>query len=53
MISNEQLHTYFTSSEAIASLDEQALDNLLAQYPYFIPVHYIKAKKAYLYRILV
>jgi hypothetical protein len=48
MISNEQLHTYFTSSEAIASLDEQALDNLLAQYPYFIPVHYIKAKKAYL-----
>jgi len=48
MISNEQLHTYFTSSEAIASLDEQALDNLLAQYPYFIPVHYTKAKKAYL-----
>jgi dsDNA-binding SOS-regulon protein len=48
MISNEQLHTYFTSSEAILSLDEQALDNLLAQYPYFIPVHYIKAKKAYL-----
>ncbi|NBX28288.1 MAG: hypothetical protein EBR55_08635 [Chitinophagia bacterium] len=48
MISNEQLHTYFTSSEAIASLDEQALDNLLAQYPYFIPAHYIKAKKAYL-----
>ena len=48
MISNEQLHTYFTSSEAIASLDEQALDNLLEQYPYFIPVHYIKAKKAYL-----
>jgi dsDNA-binding SOS-regulon protein len=48
MISNEQLHTYFTSSEAILSLDEQALDNLLAQYPYFIPVHFIKAKKAYL-----
>ncbi|MFN5942147.1 MAG: hypothetical protein ACK44S_03055 [Bacteroidota bacterium] len=48
MISNEQLHTYFTSPEAIASLDEQALDNLLEQYPYFIPVHYIKAKKAYL-----
>ena len=48
MISNEQLHTYFTSSEAIASLDGQALDNLLAQYPYFIPAHYIKAKKAYL-----
>jgi dsDNA-binding SOS-regulon protein len=48
MISNEQLHTYFTSSEAILSLDEQALDNLLAQYPYFIPAHYIKAKKAYL-----
>jgi hypothetical protein len=48
MISNEQLYTYFTSSEAIASLDEQALDNLLAKYPYFIPAHYIKAKKAYL-----
>jgi dsDNA-binding SOS-regulon protein len=48
MISNEQLHTYFTTSEAIISLDEQALDKLLAQYPYFIPAHYIRAKKAYL-----
>lgn len=48
MISNEQLHTYFTSSAAIESLDQNALDALLVQYPYFVPAHYIKAKRAYL-----
>lgn len=48
MISNEQLHTYFNSSAAIESLDKNALDALLVQYPYFVPAHYIKAKKAYL-----
>ena len=48
MISNEQLHTYFTSSAAIESLDQNALDALLVQYPYFVPAHYIKAKIAYL-----
>jgi len=48
MISNEQLHTYFTSSAAIESLDQKALDALLVQYPYFVPAHYIKAKRAYL-----
>ncbi|MEY4280771.1 MAG: hypothetical protein RLZ39_183 [Bacteroidota bacterium] len=48
MISNEQLHTYFTSSAAIESLDQQLLESLLVQYPYFVPAHYIKAKKAYL-----
>ena len=48
MISNEQLHTYFTSSAAIESLDQNALDALLVQYPYFVPAHYIKAKSAYL-----
>lgn len=48
MISNEQLHTYFNSSAAIESLDQQVLENLLVQYPYFVPAHYIKAKKAYL-----
>lgn len=48
MISNEQLHTYFNSSAAIESLDQQVLESLLVQYPYFVPAHYIKAKKAYL-----
>jgi len=48
MISNEQLHTYFTSSAAIESLDQKSLDALLVQYPYFVPAHYIKAKRAYL-----
>ena len=48
MISNEQLHTYFTSSAAIESLDQNALDALLVQYPYFVLAHYIKAKRAYL-----
>ncbi len=48
MISNEQLHTYFNSAAAIESLDQQVLESLLVQYPYFVPAHYIKAKKAYL-----
>ena len=48
MISNEQLHTYFNSPAAIERLDQQVLETLLVQYPYFVPAHYIKAKRAYL-----